>query len=92
MRGKGKITIEIRQNDKQVFVYVHDTGKGIDKNRFKIIFEPGQTTKKRGWGLGLSLAKRIVEEYHDGRIRVAKSEIGEGTTFEIMLKKSSLPA
>ena len=92
MRGKGKITIEIKQNEKQVFVYVHDTGKGIDKSRFKIIFEPGQTTKKRGWGLGLSLAKRIVEEYHNGRIRVAKSEIGEGTTFEIMLKKSSVPA
>ncbi len=87
MRGKGKLSIEIKQDLRQAHIYISDTGKGIDKNRYKIIFEPGQTTKKRGWGLGLSLAKRIVEEYHKGKIRVAKSEIGKGTTFQISLKK-----
>ena len=63
------------------------TGKGIPKTKFKKIFKPGYTSKKRGWGLGLSLAKRIIEEYHDGKIRVLKSEVGKGTTFEVKLKK-----
>ena len=63
-----------------------DTGKGILKNHFQKIFEPGYTTKKRGWGLGLSLAKRIIEDYHNGKIKVLKSEIGKGTTIQISLK------
>lgn len=87
MRGKGELMIEIKQDIKQAHIYITDTGKGIDKNKFKVIFEPGQTTKKRGWGLGLSLARRIIEEYHQGKIRVARSEIGKGTTFQISLKK-----
>lgn len=87
MRGKGSISMEIRQDLRQAHIYITDTGKGIDKNRFKSIFEPGQTTKKRGWGLGLSLARRIIEEYHNGKIKVAKSELNKGTTFQISLKK-----
>ena len=67
---------------------VTDTGKGISKKHFKTVFSPGFTTKKRGWGLGLSLAKRIVEEYHGGKIYVKSSEIGSGTTFRIELKKA----
>lgn len=89
MRGKGELHIDIKQDLKQAHIYITDTGKGIEKNRFRSIFEPGQTTKKRGWGLGLSLAKRIVEEYHRGKIKVAKSEINKGTTFQISLKKTS---
>ncbi|MAM19730.1 MAG: HAMP domain-containing sensor histidine kinase [Christiangramia sp.] len=87
MRGKGSLSIEIKHDLKQAHIYVTDSGKGIEKNRFRTIFDPGQTTKKRGWGLGLSLAKRIVEEYHNGKIKVAKSEINKGTTFQISLKK-----
>ena len=87
MRGKGELQIEIKQDLRQAHIYITDTGKGIDKNKFRLIFEPGQTTKKRGWGLGLSLAKRIIEEYHRGKIKVARSEINKGTTFQISLKK-----
>ena len=87
MRGKGSLNIEIKQDQKQAHIYISDTGKGIEKNRFKSIFEPGQTSKKRGWGLGLSLAKRIIEEYHRGKIKVARSEINKGSTFQISLKK-----
>ncbi|MCP9199535.1 HAMP domain-containing histidine kinase [Gramella sp. GC03-9] len=87
MRGKGSLRIEIKQDQKQAHIYISDTGKGIEKNRFRSIFEPGQTSKKRGWGLGLSLAKRIIEEYHRGKIKVAKSEINKGSTFQISLKK-----
>ncbi|SHJ21218.1 hypothetical protein SAMN04488096_11116 [Mesonia phycicola] len=87
LKGKGDINIEINQDHKWVNVLIADTGKGISKNKFKKIFKPGYTSKKRGWGLGLSLAKRIIEEYHDGKIRVLKSELGKGTTFEIKLKK-----
>jgi len=87
MRGRGELQIEIKQDLKQAYIYITDTGKGIDKNKFKLIFEPGQTTKKRGWGLGLSLARRIIEEYHKGKIKVARSEIDKGTTFQISLKK-----
>jgi signal transduction histidine kinase len=70
-----------------VVIDVTDTGKGISKNNYKDVFKPGFTTKSRGWGLGLSLAKRIVEEYHKGRIFVKHSEIGKGTTFRIELPK-----
>ncbi len=86
MKGKGKITISVEKNSKYAFVHVMDTGKGLAKNKFKKIFTPGHTSKKRGWGLGLSLAKRIIEEYHNGKIKVLKSVIGEGTTMEITLK------
>ncbi len=89
MRGKGKLVIEIKQDLNWVYVYIKDTGKGIPKSKFTQIFEPGFTTKKRGWGLGLSLAKRIIEDYHDGRIKVSHSEINKGTTFQISLKKIS---
>lgn len=88
MRGKGKLSIEIKDDPKWAYIYVKDTGKGIERKKFKLIFEPGQTTKKRGWGLGLSLAKRIVEEYHKGRIKVEHSEINKGTTFKIALRKA----
>lgn len=85
MRGQGKITIEIIPNPKRAIVRITDTGKGIPKRNHKKIFKPGFTTKKRGWGLGLSLAKRIIEEYHRGRIFVAKSTKDVGTSFEISL-------
>ncbi|MFV8225125.1 sensor histidine kinase [Christiangramia aquimixticola] len=87
MRGKGELLLEIKQDSKQAHIFITDTGKGIDKNKFKVIFEPGHTTKKRGWGLGLSLAKRIIEEYHRGKIKVARSELNKGTTFQISLSK-----
>ncbi len=86
MKGKGTITIAIEENSKCAQVHISDTGKGLTKSEFKRIFTPGHTTKKRGWGLGLSLAKRIVEEYHNGKIKVLKSIPGEGTTMEISLK------
>jgi len=85
--GPGKITVEVNlQGDEYCIIDVTDTGKGIAKNQQKIIFRPGYTTKKRGWGLGLSLTKRIVEEYHKGKIFVKQSETGKGTTFRIMLR------
>ena len=86
MKGKGDLTIEMLQDDKRVKVRVIDSGKGLAKNEFNTIFEPGYTSKKRGWGLGLSLAKRIIEDFHDGRIKVLQSEIGKGTTMQITLK------
>ncbi|WP_271423913.1 sensor histidine kinase [Aequorivita sinensis] len=86
MRGKGKISISIAQNSRFAYVHISDTGKGLTKSEFRRIFTPGHTTKKRGWGLGLSLAKRIIEEYHKGKIRVLKSAPNEGTTMEIALK------
>ena len=87
MRGKGKLHIEIQEDQKWANILIKDTGKGLDKSKFKLIFEPGHTTKKRGWGLGLSLAKRIIEGYHHGRIKVAESELKKGTTFKISLRK-----
>jgi signal transduction histidine kinase len=86
MKGKGDLKLSISQTEKQVFVNISDTGKGIPKQVFTKIFEPGYTTKKRGWGLGLSLAKRIIEDYHKGKIKVIESEIGKGTTIQISLK------
>lgn len=71
----------------KVAIEVSDTGKGISKQNLKTVFKPGFTTKKRGWGLGLSLAKRIVEQYHKGRIFVKSSVVGQGTTFRIELQK-----
>ncbi|HSP12178.1 MAG TPA: HAMP domain-containing sensor histidine kinase [Salegentibacter sp.] len=87
MRGKGTLSIELNEDTSWAYIFIKDTGKGIDKKRYKLIFEPGHTTKKRGWGLGLSLAKRIIEVYHRGKIKVAHSEINKGTTFRIALKK-----
>lgn len=87
MKGKGKISVVIENENNLVKILVSDTGNGIPKNQFKRIFEPGFTTKKRGWGLGLSLTKRIVEEYHKGKIKVLSSEIGKGTTIQISFKK-----
>ena len=86
MGGKGKIDITVKEEPKRLAIEINDTGKGIAKSRFKSVFEPGYTTKQRGWGLGLSLAKRIVEKYHKGRIFVKSSELGKGTTFRIELK------
>ena len=86
MDGVGKIDIEVAKSENNIIIDVTDNGKGIEKNKFKTIFSPGFTTKKRGWGLGLSLVKRIVEEYHQGKIFVKSSEINVGTTFRIILK------
>ena len=87
MNGEGRITIHVAQTDERVYIDVEDTGKGIAKSHFQSVFSPGFTTKKRGWGLGLSLAKRIIESYHKGRIYVKHSEVGKGTTFRIELRK-----
>jgi len=86
MNGSGRIDLSIQQKNEEIIIDVKDTGKGIDKNKFKVIFTPGFTTKKRGWGLGLSLAKRIIEEYHGGKIFVKQSELNTGTVFRIILK------
>jgi len=86
MKGKGKIIIRLEKNTKFVHILVSDTGKGIPKGDFNKIFKPGFTTKKRGWGLGLSLTRRIIEDYHQGKIKVKQSEIGTGTIFQISLK------
>tara|TARA_A100000171_G_C2140483_1_gene155300 strand:+ start:5761 stop:6924 length:1164 start_codon:yes stop_codon:yes gene_type:complete len=89
MKGKGKITLSISSKNNKAFIEVSDTGKGIPKRDFKRVFSPGFTTKKRGWGLGLSLVKRIIEEYHDGKIRVLKSSPKTGTTMSIMLRQTN---
>jgi signal transduction histidine kinase len=88
MKGKGNLDLVIEQEADSVKIKVSDTGNGILKSQFKKIFEPGFTTKKRGWGLGLSLTKRIVEEYHKGFIKVVQSEIGKGSTIQLTYKKS----
>jgi signal transduction histidine kinase len=88
MENSGKLTISIAKNEKNVFVDIEDTGKGIAHANFKTIFKPGFTTKKRGWGLGLSLVKRIVNEYHKGNVFVLHSEIDKGTAFRIVLNKN----
>jgi signal transduction histidine kinase len=90
MKGKGKLDLEVLHEGGLVKINVTDTGNGIPKNQFKTVFEPGFTTKKRGWGLGLSLTKRIVEEYHKGTIKVLHSEIGKGTTMQVSFKVSEL--
>ena len=87
MEGKGSITIDIRNSDETVNIEVTDTGKGISKQNLARVFNPGFTTKKRGWGLGLSLSKRIINQYHKGEIFVKSSELGKGTTFRIVLRK-----
>ncbi len=87
LQGNGAINVNISTDDKFVFIDVSDTGKGIAKSNWKRIFEPGFTTKTRGWGLGLSLSRRIVEDYHHGKIAVIDSEIGRGTTIRVTLKR-----
>ncbi|MDR1730355.1 MAG: HAMP domain-containing histidine kinase [Prevotellaceae bacterium] len=87
MEGEGKINISVTENNERVYIDVQDTGKGIPKSKYKTVFKPGYTTKKRGWGLGLSLVKRIIEEYHGGKIFVKKSEQNKGTTFRIILNE-----
>lgn len=87
MGGQGDIRFHIEEKAKKVYIDVSDTGKGILKSKFKTVFNPGYTTKKRGWGLGLSLVKRIIESYHGGKIYVKNSEIGKGTTFRIELNR-----
>lgn len=87
MLGKGDLHLTIENKQKKVKITVSDTGKGMSKKLFKQIFKPGFTTKKRGWGLGLSLSKRIIEDYHKGKIFVKKSEINKGTSFQIIIDK-----
>ena len=87
MEGKGSISVKIKLVGSQVMVDVSDTGKGISKKNISNVFKPGFTTKKRGWGLGLSLSKRIIEQYHKGQLFVKSSEVGKGTTFRIVLEK-----
>ena len=87
MEGKGEIKVDLQETDKSIVIDVADTGKGIPKQYVKEVFKPGFTTKKRGWGLGLSLSRRIVEQYHSGQIFVKSSEQGKGTTFRIILNK-----
>jgi len=88
MNNSGTIQVSITEKPDQLFIDVSDTGKGISKAYYKSVFQPGFTTKKRGWGLGLSLAKRIVENYHKGKIFLKQSEINKGTTFRIILNKA----
>ncbi|MDH6359183.1 HAMP domain-containing sensor histidine kinase [Parabacteroides sp. PF5-9] len=87
MEGQGEITFQVEERQKTVRIDITDTGKGIPKSKFKEIFSPGYTTKERGWGLGLSLVKRIIESYHKGKIFVKNSELGKGTTIRIELRK-----
>ena len=88
LQGRGVIDVKISCDAKYAYVDISDTGKGIPKSKWKSIFEPGYTTKTRGWGLGLSLSRRVIEEYHKGRISVLESVIGRGTTFRIALKRA----
>ena len=87
MENSGTISIDVYKKENQIVIDVTDTGKGVPKSQFKTIFQPGYSTKKRGWGLGLSLAKRIIENYHNGKIFIKWSELGKGTTFRIILGK-----
>jgi len=91
IEGKGNIKVDISGNKtkRQVFIDISDTGKGVPRSKFDTIFQPGYTTRKRGWGLGLSLTRRIVENYHNGQVFVRESEVGKGTTFRIILKNIS---
>ena len=87
MNGEGRIDVYMTSEKQQIYIDIKDTGKGIARKNFKTVFNPGYTTKKRGWGLGLTWAKRIIEDYHAGRIYVKDSEVGKGTTFRIELKR-----
>jgi signal transduction histidine kinase len=87
MEGDGVLTITVTDQSQFVYIDVRDTGKGIPRSKYQTVFKPGYTSKSRGWGLGLSLSKRIVEEYHGGKIFVKNSEANKGTTFRIVLSK-----
>jgi two-component system, sporulation sensor kinase D len=89
LMGKGEIEISVTDLTQVVYIDISDTGKGIPKSMYSTIFKPGYTTKKKGWGLGLSLVKRIVEEYHDGKIFVLQSELNKGSVIRIVLKKNN---
>jgi two-component system, sporulation sensor kinase D len=89
MEGNGSVNLDISEDESDVYIDITDTGKGIPKSRFKTIFNPGFTSKKRGWGLGLSLSRRIVVNYHSGKIFVKSSVLNKGTTFRIILKKKN---
>jgi signal transduction histidine kinase len=87
MKGQGSITINIiKESEKFVYIDITDTGNGMEKRQFDKVFQPGFTTRHRGWGLGLTLTKRIIEGYHSGKVFVKNSEIGKGTTFRIVLR------
>lgn len=88
MQGMGTITVSTRIEKNKVYIDLQDEGKGIEKSKFKEVFRAGYTTKERGWGLGLSLAKRIIEQYHSGKIFILRSELGIGTTFRIILNRA----
>jgi signal transduction histidine kinase len=88
MEGKGSIAVQIRRQGGEVLIDVTDTGKGIARQNIQRVFKPGFTTKKRGWGLGLSLSKRIIDQYHKGQLFVKQSELNKGTTFRIVLKNA----
>ena len=87
MDGIGQLTLKISEENNKIAIDISDTGKGIPRSKFKDVFKPGYTTKKRGWGLGLTLVKRIVENYHHGKIFVLESELGKGTTFRVLIEK-----
>jgi K+-sensing histidine kinase KdpD len=89
IQGTGEVNVSITDNTQVVFIDVSDTGKGIPRSLFKTVFQPGYTTKSRGWGLGLTLSKRIIEEYHNGKVFVNYSEVDKGTTFRIVLRKTN---
>jgi len=87
MEGNGQVNITVTDQQQFLYIDIADSGKGIPKSKYKTVFKPGFTSKARGWGLGLSLSKRIIEEYHNGQIFVKSSELNKGTTFRIVLKK-----
>ncbi len=89
MNGVGNITIDLFDNKKYIYIEISDTGKGIENKYQKNIFKPGFTTKERGWGLGLTLTQRIVNEYHKGKIELKNSVVGKGSTFKITLRKNN---
>ena len=88
IQSSGEVSVSLVDNTQVIFIDISDSGRGIPRSHFKTIFQPGYTTKSRGWGLGLTLSKRIVEVYHNGKLFVNNSEIDKGTTFRIVLRKS----
>ena len=89
IQGKGQISLHLFTKKNSVYIDVSDSGKGIKSSNFKTVFEPGFTTKTRGWGLGLSLVKRIITSYHQGEVYVLKSELNKGTSFRVILKRAN---
>ena len=87
MKGEGSISMTVIERNKSIVMQVQDTGSGMTKQQAANAFKPGYSTKKRGWGLGLSLAKRVIQEYHNGDIKISQTEVGKGTTFRITIRK-----